>query len=122
MALQVKLLQFLQDHSIERVGGRQQFQVDARIIAATNIDLKEAVVAGRFREDLYYRLEVVNIQVPPLRDRGEDVMLLAYIMLKRFSPELHKPLRYFAKEAIQSIKAYHWPGNVRELMNKIRRG
>ncbi len=121
LALQVKLLRFLQDQTIERVGGRQQIQVDARIIAATNIDLRRATGDGKFRDDLYYRLGVVTIDIPPLRDRGEDRLLMAQIFLKGVSEQMGKRLLGFTKEAIGAIQAYSWPGNVRELSNKIRR-
>src|SRR3990172_2501734 len=121
LALQVKFLRFLQDQTLERVGGRQQIQVDARIIAATNMDLKEAIAHGRFREDLYYRLGVVMIHIPPLRERGEDILLMAQLFLKWVSEQMRKQILGFTKEAIQAIQAYPWPGNVRELSNKIRR-
>ncbi len=121
LALQVKVLRFLDDQTLERVGGRQQIQVDARIIAATNMDLKEAIAHGRFREDLYYRLGVVAIHIPPLRERGEDILLMAQLFLKWVSEQMRKPVLGFTKEAIQAIQAYPWPGNVRELSNKIRR-
>ena len=121
LALQVKVLRFLDDQTLERVGGRQQIQVDARIIAATNMDLKEAIAHGRFREDLYYRLGVVMIHIPPLRERGEDILLMAQLFLKWVSEQMRKQILGFTKEAIQAIQAYPWPGNVRELSNKIRR-
>jgi len=121
LALQVKLLRFLQDQTIERVGGWQQVKVNARIIVATNTDLMKAISEGRFREDLYYRIGVVSIYLPPLRERGEDVLLIAHVMLKRLVEQVPKPVRRFTKEAIQAIQAYPWPGNVRELSNKIRR-
>jgi two-component system NtrC family response regulator len=121
LALQVKLLRFLEDQTLERVGGRQQIQVDARLIAATNMDLKEAIAQGRFRDDLYYRLGVVTIHIPPLRERGEDILLMAQVFLKWVSEQMRKTILGFTKEAIQAIQAYPWPGNVRELSNKIRR-
>ncbi len=119
--LQVKLLRFLQDHTIERVGGRQQIAVDVRIIAATNKDLRQMMSQGNFREDLYYRLSVVTIDIPPLRDRGEDLVLMARVFLKGVSEHQRKRVLGFTKGAIQAIQAYPWPGNVRELSNKIRR-
>ncbi len=119
--LQVKLLRFLQDHTIERVGGRQQIAVDVRIIAATNKDLRQMMSQGNFREDLYYRLSVVTIDIPPLRDRGEDLVLMARVFLKGVSEHKRKRVLGFTKGAIQAIQAYPWPGNVRELSNKIRR-
>jgi two-component system NtrC family response regulator len=121
LALQVKLLRFLQDHTIERVGGRQPIEVDARIVAATNVDLRRALEAGTFREDLYYRLSVVTIALPPLRDRGEDAVLIAQIFFKRLCEQMRKRLKGFTKEAIRAIETYPWPGNVRELSNKVRR-
>ena len=121
VTLQVKLLRFLQDQTIERVGGRQPLQVEARIIAATNVDLRDAIAHGRFREDLYYRLGVVTIPVPPLRERGEDVLLMALVFLQRVGEQMRKKVLGFTKEAIQAIQTYPWPGNVRELSNKIRR-
>jgi two-component system, NtrC family, response regulator len=121
LALQVKLLRFLQDRMIERVGGRQPIEVDARIVAATNVDLRRALDAGTFREDLYYRLSVVTITLPPLRDRGEDAVLIAQIFFKRLCEQMRKRLKGFTKEAIRAIETYPWPGNVRELSNKIRR-
>lgn len=121
LSLQVKLLRFLQDQTLERVGGRQKIHVDARIIAATNIDLTEAISHGKFREDLYYRLGVVTLDVPPLRERGEDVLLIALVFLKRASEHMRKRILGLTKEAIRAIQEYAWPGNVRELSNKIRR-
>ncbi len=119
--LQVKLLRFLQDKSIQRVGGREDIPVDTRIIAATNRDLEQEVRDGRFREDLYYRLGVVTIKLPPLRQRGEDILLLANLFLYRFSSEFRKPVRGFTTSAIDTMKGYHWPGNVRELENRVQR-
>jgi two-component system NtrC family response regulator len=121
LALQVKLLRFLQDRTIERVGGRQTIEVDARVVAATNVDLRRALEAGTFREDLFYRLSVVTIALPPLRERGEDPVLIAQIFFKRLCEQMHKRLKGFTKEAIRAIETYPWPGNVRELSNKIRR-
>jgi two-component system NtrC family response regulator len=121
LTLQVKLLRFLQDRTIERVGGRQPIEVDARIVAATNVDLRRAIDAGNFREDLYYRLSVVTLTLPPLRDRGEDAVLIAQIFFKRLCEQMRKRLKGFTKEAIRAIETYPWPGNVRELSNKIRR-
>jgi len=118
--LQVKLLRFLQDFKIERVGGRETLDIDARIIAATNKDLKEMIAEGRFREDLYYRLAVIEINLPPLRERGEDVLLLARAFVQKFSPDGTKP-KTLSEEAVDALYAYNWPGNVRELENKVRR-
>jgi two-component system, NtrC family, response regulator len=121
LALQVKLLRFLQDRRIERVGGRESIHVDARVIAATNKDLNEAVAAGAFRDDLYYRLHVITISIPPLRERGPDVMLLAQAILERVASEEKKPIKGFTPEAWNALRAYPWPGNIRELENRIKR-
>ncbi len=120
-ALQVKLLRVLQERSIERVGGRVEIPVDTRVLAATNIDLQIAMKDGRFREDLYYRLNTVTIPVPPLRERGADIAMLAKVLLQRFSDEAKKKVVGFSREALLSLEQYHWPGNVRELENRIRR-
>ncbi len=122
LALQVKLLRFLQEQRIERVGGRQEIQVDTRVIAATNSDLKKALGEGRFREDLYYRLAVVQIVLPPLRDRDDDLSLLAQSFLQQFSTEIGKTGLGFRPEALRALRLHHWPGNVRELQNRVRRG
>ncbi|HHL40648.1 MAG TPA: PEP-CTERM-box response regulator transcription factor [Deltaproteobacteria bacterium] len=119
-ALQVKLLRFLQDHTIERVGGRRTIEVDVRIIAATNKDLVRLIEEGLFREDLYYRLAVVNIELPPLRERGEDKVLLAKSFLQKFGDSRAGP-RHLSREAVEAINAHDWPGNVRELENRMRR-
>jgi two-component system, NtrC family, response regulator len=113
LGLQVKLLRFLQDHSINRLGGKESIAVDARIIAATNVDLQKAISDGRFREDLYYRLCVITIAVPSLRERGSDIPLLARTFLMRLSDELKKPLRGFTPHAMEALTSYGWPGNVR---------
>ena len=120
-ALQVKLLRVLQERTIERVGGRVEIPVDTRVLAATNSDLQLAMKEGRFREDLYYRLNTVTIPVPPLRARGADIAMLAKILLQRFGDEAKKKIAGFSREALLSLEQYHWPGNVRELENKIRR-
>ena len=120
-SLQVKLLRFLQEHEIERVGGRTSIQVDARIIAATNIDLTKAMAEGRFREDLYYRLAVVVIAMPPLRQRQGDIQLLARTFLQRQGASQGKTL-IFTPKAIKAMETHGWPGNVRELENRIQRG
>lgn len=122
LALQVKLLRFLQERCIERVGGRECIEVNTRVVAATNVDLKKAVYEGHFREDLYYRLSVVTISVPPLRDREDDVLLLARTFFQRYAAEAGKAnLKGLSREAIQLIYTYSWPGNVRELENRIKR-
>ncbi len=119
--LQVKLLRFLQQGTFERVGGHETLRVDARIIAATNVDLKAAIDRNRFREDLYYRLGVMHIHLPPLRDRGQDTLLLALHFLKQAAAVQQKPLRGYTLEALSALCAYPWPGNVRELSNRVRR-
>lgn len=119
--LQVKLLRFLQEFTFHRVGGRQPIKVDVRIISATNTDLHELIAAGRFREDLYYRLDVVNISLPLLKDRGDDSLIMANVFLKRYAARLGKDLKGFTPEAIVAIQNHSWPGNVRELINRVRR-
>src|SRR5438309_1955681 len=119
--IQIKLLRFLQEQRFQRVGGRQEIQIDTRIIAATNVDLKQAVANGRFREDLYFRLAVVVIKLPPLRDRGEDVDLLAREFLQQFAAQSDKGSLRFAPDAVRAVKRHTWPGNVRELQNRIKR-
>lgn len=121
LPLQVKILRFLQERVIERVGGSEQIELDERIIVATNTDLKKRMQEGTFREDLYYRLSVVTISLPPLRERGEDILLLANSYLARFSQGSSKKIKGFSKETQKAINEYSWPGNVRELENKIRR-
>jgi two-component system NtrC family response regulator len=118
---QVKLLRFLQQKVIERVGGRESIPVDARVIAATNQDLEASAKANRFREDLYFRLAVVKISLPPLRDRGNDVIELAEQLLGAFAEELKKPPKKFAKTAVDAMRCHNWPGNVRELQNRVKR-
>jgi DNA-binding NtrC family response regulator len=119
--LQTKLLRFLQEREFERLGGTKLFRVDVRIIAATNRNLEAAVKDGRFREDLYYRLNVVPIVLPPLRARKEDVPALAEFFMQRFSSESGKPFTAISNEALEALLAYDWPGNVRELANVIER-
>jgi two-component system NtrC family response regulator len=118
--LQVKLLRFLQERELERVGGREVLRVDARVVAATNKDLKAELQARRFREDLYYRLSVVNLTLPPLRERAEDIVLLANALLQRAGKAHRRKLR-FGASALEAIAHHPWPGNVRELENAIER-
>ena len=120
-SIQVKLLRFLQEKTFERVGGNETVKVDVRIIAATNRDLEADVAAGKFREDLYYRLNVVNIEMPPLRARPSDLLPLATHFLQRFAKENGKRIDGFADDAVERITGYRWPGNVRELENIIER-
>jgi two-component system NtrC family response regulator len=119
--LQVKLLRFLQEQRIERVGGRQEIAIDARVIAATNADLKQRLTDGRFREDLYYRLAVIQIALPPLREREGDTQLLAQYFLHRFAGEIGKRGLAFDRDALRAMGHYSWPGNIRELENRVRR-
>jgi DNA-binding NtrC family response regulator len=118
---QVKLLRVLQEREFERVGGTQTLRVDVRVVVATNRDLKEMVAAGKFREDLYYRLNVINLNLPSLRHRASDVPALALHFLKRYAAENGKPVSAIADEALRQIVNYPWPGNVRELENVIER-
>ncbi len=121
-AVQVKLLRVLQNGEFERLGGGKTFRADVRVIAATNIPLKQAVEHKKFREDLYYRLNVINIHIPPLRDRGDDdIELLAHHFLSLYGKKNNKQVSGFAKEAREVLKKYRWPGNVRELENTIER-
>ncbi len=119
--LQVKLLRFLQEQRFQRVGGRDWIQVDARVMAATNKDLGQAIREGRFREDLYFRLGVVVLELPPLRERSGDVRLLANAFLERFRGDSGKKLKGFTQGGLRALEAHHWPGNVRELENRVRR-
>jgi DNA-binding NtrC family response regulator len=121
-AIQVKLLRVLQDREFERLGGTKTHRVDVRLVAATNRDLRAALEEGTFREDLYYRLNVVAIDIPPLRERKEDIPALASYFLERYARESAKRLTGITPEAIKRLTDYHWPGNVRELQNVIERG
>lgn len=121
LGIQAKLLRLLQERQIERLGGRQPIPVDVRIIAATNRDLQKAVEEGRFREDLYYRLEVVTLELPPLRERRGDISLLAEHFLKRYAARAESGVPSLTPEARQVLEAYHWPGNVRELANTMHK-
>ena len=121
LLMQVKLLRVLQDKEFKRVGGTEDIRVDVRIIAATNKELEEAVKEKRFREDLFYRLNVIQIKLPPLRDRREDIQILANHFLKKYSQELSKNILKISPEALQILLNYEYPGNVRELQNIIER-
>jgi DNA-binding NtrC family response regulator len=121
-AIQVKLLRVLQDREFERLGGTKTHKVDVRLVAATNRDLRAALEEGTFREDLYYRLNVVAIDIPPLRDRKEDIPALANYFLERYARDSAKPLTSITPAAMKKLTDYHWPGNVRELQNIIERG
>jgi DNA-binding NtrC family response regulator len=119
--LQVKLLRFLQDYTFTRVGGRTPIHVDLRIISATNSDLEELTQTGRFREDLYYRLDVVHIRLPFLKDRGDDALIIAHVFLRQYAGKVGKDICGFSQAASVAIQAHSWPGNIRELINRIRR-
>ena len=121
-AMQAKLLRVLQEHELQRVGGQETIRVDVRIIVATNRDLEEEVAAGRFREDLYYRLNVVELEVPPLRDRHGDIPLLATYFLRRFADKNNRAVSGITPECMDILNRYPWPGNVRELEHCIERG
>jgi two-component system nitrogen regulation response regulator GlnG len=117
---QGKLLRILQEQTFERLGGNETLRADVRILAATNQDLTAGVAAGRFREDLYYRLSVVTIHLPTLRERGDDLLLLVQHYLRRFSRELEKDVQTIAPEALERLRFYTWPGNVRELQSALK--
>ena len=119
--LQVKLLRFLQEQIVERVGGRTKLHIDARIIAATNSDLDKGIKEGRFREDLYYRLAVIVIKLPSLRERAGDIPLLAKALLHKFVAQNTKEPREFSPQALRALVQHSWPGNVRELENRVKR-
>lgn len=121
LPIQVKLLRFLQEQKIERVGGRQEITVDVRVVSATNANLKKGMQQGTFREDLFYRIAVIQLLLPPLRDRDEDISFLAQSFLQRMGHEIGKTGLAFAPEALRAIRQYGWPGNVRELQNRVRR-
>ncbi|SFR77372.1 PEP-CTERM-box response regulator transcription factor [Mitsuaria sp. TWR114] len=121
MPLQAKLLRFLQERSIERLGGRQEIAVDVRIVGATHQDLKAKIAQGLFREDLFYRLAEIVVDIPPLRDRVGDAVLLSHAFLRRFSSEQRRPILRLADDAIRAVEGHRWPGNVRELQNVMKR-
>ena len=120
-SLQVKLLRAIQERVVQRVGEARPEPVDIRVLAATNRNLEEDVKTGRFREDLYYRLNVVAIRLPPLRERGEDVAVLARWFLQRYAVEFESRARGFAPGAVAAIRKYRWPGNIRELENRVKK-
>lgn len=120
-AVQVKLLRFLQEKTFQRIGGRQEIQSDARVVAATHVNLREMVAEGKFREDLYFRLAVVVIKIPAVRERAGDIGLLASEFLQRYGTQHGKPAAVFAPDALRALELYAWPGNVRELQNRIQR-
>jgi len=121
LSLQSKLLRALQEGEFRAVGATQEKKVNVRIVAATNRNLEREVAEGRFREDLYYRLKVFPLRVPPLRERREDIAILANHFLKKFSLELGKPAAGYTQQTLELLSAYDWPGNVRELQNEVQR-
>ncbi|HLI22983.1 MAG TPA: PEP-CTERM-box response regulator transcription factor [Stellaceae bacterium] len=121
LPMQVKLLRFLQDQVVERIGGHRPIQVDVRIVCATNQNLDELMANGRFREDLYYRLNEVRMMIPPLREREGDAILLATFFLKKFNGQFSRKLKGFASDALAAIATHPWRGNVRELENRVKR-
>ena len=118
--LQAKLLRFLQNRVIERVGGRQEIPVDVRVVCATNQDLQALIASQRFRQDLYYRISEVTVQLPALRQRPGDAVVLAQTFLRRYAAQQPRAPRGFTDEALVAIRRYEWPGNVRELENKVK--
>ena len=121
MPLQAKLLRFLQERTIERVGGRHEIPIDVRIVGATHQDLKRHISEGRFREDLYYRLAEIVVEIPPLRQRTGDAVLLAHAFLRRYSADQRRPVMTLSDDAVRAIEVHSWPGNVRELQNLVKR-
>lgn len=121
LSLQAKLLRFLQERSIERVGGRKEISVDLRVVCATNKNLEQMVADGTFREDLFYRICEIVVDIPPLRDRGSDAVLVANHLLKKHATKIASKQMMFSEEAIKAIESYNWPGNIREVENKIKR-
>lgn len=121
LGIQAKLLRVLQERQFERLGGNKTLKVDLRILAATNKNLVEEIERGGFREELYFRLNVIHIQLPPLRERGQDIELLAHFFLKKFRRSLNRSIKGFSPEALRTIQRYPWPGNIRELRNVIER-
>jgi two-component system response regulator PilR (NtrC family) len=119
--MQVKLLRVLQQKVVRKVGGTQEEPVDVRIIAATNRDLAEMIAAGTFREDLFYRIHVIPLRLPPLRERREDIPLLVDYFVRKYSEELGTPSKRLTRDALGCLEAYRWPGNVRELENLVER-
>jgi transcriptional regulator with PAS, ATPase and Fis domain len=121
LAMQAKLLRVLQEKEFFMIGSKKSLKVNVRIVAATNVDLTQLVKNGMFREDLFYRLNIITIDLPPLRERGNDIIKLTDFFLEKYVRELDKPLMKFTTKALKAIKGYAWPGNVRELQNLIHR-
>lgn len=120
LSLQAKMLRFLQERVIERVGGRQEIEVNVRVICATHRNLAEMVAEQSFREDLYYRISEITLTIPPLRQRGHDIIVIAKALLHRFNDEFNTKVQGFTETAMQAMLHYHWPGNIRELQNKLK--
>jgi two-component system NtrC family response regulator len=121
MPLQAKLLRFLQERVIERVGGRQEIPIDVRVVGATHQDLKQRIAGGLFREDLYYRLAEIVVEIPPLRERLGDPVLLSHAFARRFATDMRRPAPTLSEDAVRALEAHRWPGNVRELQNMLKR-
>jgi two-component system NtrC family response regulator len=121
LALQSKLLRFLQERKVERLGGRQEIAVDVRVVCATHQNLKAQIAEGRFREDLYYRLAEIVVEIPALRDRTGDAVLLAHAFLRRFAQEQKRGALAFSEDALKAIETHPWSGNVRQLLSAVRR-
>jgi transcriptional regulator with PAS, ATPase and Fis domain len=121
LALQVKLLRAIQERVVYRVGDSKPEKCDIRILAATNRNLDEMIKTGEFREDLYYRLNVVNIWLPPLRQRGDDIYIIAKALLSKYAEEMNSPVQGFSPAALAAIRKYEWPGNVRQLENRLKK-
>ncbi|PYS40990.1 MAG: DNA-binding response regulator, partial [Acidobacteria bacterium] len=121
LTAQAKLLRVLQEREVDWVGGRRPVSIDVRLIAATNKDLKEEIQQNRFRQDLFFRLNVIHIHMPALREIRTDIPLLAMYFLKKYSREIGREIHSFSPEALKALTAYHWPGNVRELENEVKR-
>jgi len=117
---QINLLRFLQEKTITRIGAHEEHTINTRVVAATHVNLEKAVETGRFREDLYYRLNVLHLEIPPLRERADDIELLANFIFKQFAAHQNKKLLGFSRHALAAIKCYEWPGNVRELVNRVQ--
>jgi two-component system NtrC family response regulator len=119
-SLQAKLLRFLQEKNIERLGGRQEISVDVRVVCATNQNLEQMVAEKTFREDLFYRVSEITLNIPPLRDRDEDVIILSQYFLQHYASEYKRNVKSFSEDALSAIKGHKWPGNIRELQNKVK--
>ncbi|MFO7830885.1 MAG: sigma 54-interacting transcriptional regulator, partial [Desulfuromonadaceae bacterium] len=121
LAAQAKLLRVIQERAVQPLGGRKEVMLDVRIVAATNHILSDDVAHGRFREDLFYRLNVIHLEVPPLRERREDIVPLAQMFLEKFSARMGKPMRTLSQEALKVLMGYHFPGNIRQLEHAVER-